>query len=266
MIVVTMTSYPKRINNCCRVLKTILDQSVKADRIYFNLAEVEFPKKEKDLPADLVKLIKENKSIILKWVKGENTKSMKKVFPILEEPGLTDDTIIMHTDDDLLLPKDLIKSRLEDLTRNHFDCPISGFVLKDNRLSGAVVGPTTMYTKAMLKNWQKFLTKDVIHTYHDDRTYKWIFWLNGYEVISCSQYCIGWDAKRIHIEHIADNNGLTANNGYTKAKQFDDLATKIVSKWVKFENINQIKGYLKTGKLAKYTEERATYMSGYWGL
>ena len=44
-----------------------------------------------DLPYDLVKLCMSNQRVKLNWVTGENTKSMKKVYPILQY--LNDDDI-----------------------------------------------------------------------------------------------------------------------------------------------------------------------------
>jgi hypothetical protein len=53
-VVVTMTSWTKRIGNCRQVVEAILKNTVKPDAVYLNLAVVEFPNKEADLPKDLV--------------------------------------------------------------------------------------------------------------------------------------------------------------------------------------------------------------------
>ena len=53
-VVVTMTSWPKRIGNCHWVVKSILNNTVKPDAVYLNLSVAEFPNKDADLPKDLV--------------------------------------------------------------------------------------------------------------------------------------------------------------------------------------------------------------------
>ena len=106
---IALTSYPKRINNCVRVINSVLDNTVKPDRIYLTLSHKEFPDWEQSLPNDLYRLIMTSNKVILNWVE-ENTKSMKKVFPIL--PYLEDEDIIIDIDDDMLLPNDFIESRM----------------------------------------------------------------------------------------------------------------------------------------------------------
>ena len=63
-----------------------------------------------DLPFDLVKLCMSNQRVKINWVTGENTKSMKKVYPILQY--LNDDDIIIICDDDLDIPNNFIQVRV----------------------------------------------------------------------------------------------------------------------------------------------------------
>ena len=53
-VVVTMTSWTKRIGNCAQVIKTVLNNTMKPDAVYLNLSVVEFPNRESNLPKDLV--------------------------------------------------------------------------------------------------------------------------------------------------------------------------------------------------------------------
>lgn len=80
---ICMTSYPKRISNCTKVIQSVLDNTVLPDRIYLTLSHLEFPNWEKDIPEDLYKLIMTSDRVILNWVEN-NTKSFKKVFPVLQ--------------------------------------------------------------------------------------------------------------------------------------------------------------------------------------
>lgn len=68
MIIVSMTSWQKRIKNVSKVIFSLLNQSVKPDSIELNLSIEEFPNKEKDLPEDLQNII-ENKLCNVNWVK-----------------------------------------------------------------------------------------------------------------------------------------------------------------------------------------------------
>ena len=119
---ICMTSYPKRIGNCAKVINSVLESTVLPDRIYLTLAHEEFPNWEKDLPQDLYKLTMTSNRVILNWVE-ENTKSMKKVFPVLQY--LEDDDIIIPIDDDMLLPSDFIESRMRDFEANGRKSPIT---------------------------------------------------------------------------------------------------------------------------------------------
>ena len=90
--------------------------------MFLNLSIQEFPNLNADLPHDLVKLCMSNNSVKINWVTGSNTKTMRKVFPILQY--LNDDDIIIYIDDDILYPSDYIKSRIEDFRK--FNSPITG--------------------------------------------------------------------------------------------------------------------------------------------
>lgn len=115
-VVVTMTSWTKRIGNCVPVIRALLNNTVKPDIVFLNLSEEEFPNKEANLPLDLVKLSRVEPTFQINWVSGPNTKTMKKVFPIL--PLIEDDDIVIYMDDDFLLPREFVKSRVDDFI-NH---------------------------------------------------------------------------------------------------------------------------------------------------
>ena len=93
MIVVTMTSWIKRIDSVKKVVESIMGNTVKPDKVYLNLSRYEFDSNGVQLPTDLVDYFNSDDRLIINWVDGENIKSMKKVFPILEY--LDDDDIII---------------------------------------------------------------------------------------------------------------------------------------------------------------------------
>lgn len=85
---------------------------MKPDIVFLNLSLEEFPNRLKDLPRDLVELSLKNPIVKIHWVPGPNTKSMKKVFPILKY--LDDNDMIITCDDDMDIPNNFVKVRVEE--------------------------------------------------------------------------------------------------------------------------------------------------------
>jgi len=68
-IIVSMTSYPKRINNVAKSIYYILNEQTRTpDEIHLWLCEEEFPNKEYDLPQDLVYIKNNSSKVFLHWV------------------------------------------------------------------------------------------------------------------------------------------------------------------------------------------------------
>ena len=139
MIVVCMTSWVKRIKNVKVVVESIMKNTLQPDRLYLSLSTEEFPNREIDLPKDLVNYFNSDGRLIINWVEGENTKCMKKVFPVLQY--LEDYDIIIPMDDDIMYPLDYIERRVEEY-KTHYQ-PISGinnknksYIYKRNKMFG----------------------------------------------------------------------------------------------------------------------------------
>lgn len=112
-LIVSLTSYSKRIGNIPVVLETIFQQTVLPDFVVLNLAEGE------RIPEDVQHYI-ETHPIEILW--GPDTKVYKKLLPTLRK--YPDDCVI-SIDDDFLYPKGMI----EDFMTTHHkypNCPISG--------------------------------------------------------------------------------------------------------------------------------------------
>lgn len=239
-----MTSWSKRINNVKPVLERIINGTKLPDVVYLNLSVQEFENLESDLPEDLVNFVKDNSIIKINWVHGENTKSMKKIFPILKY--LEDDDIIMCIDDDMLLPYDILESRLNDFYKYDGKFGIAGFkTLALNFFNLFNVGTTSVYSKKMLNNWEKFVDDDVIKTYHDDRTYLYIMWLNGF----LNKPCSGIDGLYLLNKcGFQPNDGMFSNNMFFNDKKYDKY---IVPKLKKLtgKDVLQSFGYFKKNRV-----------------
>ena len=183
-----MTSWTQRITYVKQVVESIMNNTVQPDKVYLNLSKTEF--EGINLPQDLVDYFNSDERLIINWVSGPNTKTMKKIFPILAY--LKDDDIIIDADDDILFPKDLIESRLNDFERNGRKYCISSNTHTSVGFGGKmkVVSAMSLFQKKMFNHWQEFVTQAIIDTNNDDRTYLHLIWLNGYLNKGCEKWNI----------------------------------------------------------------------------
>ena len=114
-VIVSLTSYPARINYVHLAIKSLFAQTYKPDRIILWLAEEQF--ETKDLPEELLKLQK--CGLEIEWI--HDIYGHKKYFyPILNQ---TDREVVITFDDDIIFPKKAIE-RLMRLHRNFPNCLI----------------------------------------------------------------------------------------------------------------------------------------------
>ena len=133
------------------------------DRLYLSLSVEEFPNRESDLPKYLVDYFNSDDRLIINWVEGENTKSMKKVFPILE--FLDDDDIIINIDDDALLPKVFIENRYNDFKIKNTpitSCNNPKYHIIDRTLEIWSCGAGSLFQKKMLNGYEEFINDTLI--------------------------------------------------------------------------------------------------------
>ena len=94
-IIISLTSYPARIGTVNQTVESLLNQTMKADKVILWLAPEQFPNKEADLPQQLLDL--RNKGLTIDWY--HDIKSYKKLIPTLKKYP---DALIVTADDDLL--------------------------------------------------------------------------------------------------------------------------------------------------------------------
>lgn len=112
-IVVSLTSFPPRIDKVHLCINSLLRQNLSADRVILWLAESQFPDKNK-LPKKLLELEREGLQIRF----CNDIKSYKKVFYTAQE---YQDSIIITADDDTLYPENWI-SGLINTYMQYPDC------------------------------------------------------------------------------------------------------------------------------------------------
>jgi len=102
--IVSLTSFPGRINDIWITVETILRQSVKPDKIILWLAEEQFP--DRKLPEILNRQI--DRGLTVNY--GKDLRSHKKYYySLLNYPKAK----IITLDDDVYYPKDVIKNLIE---------------------------------------------------------------------------------------------------------------------------------------------------------
>jgi hypothetical protein len=108
-IIVSLTTYNKRIYDVYLVIETLLNQTYKPNKIILWLAEDEF--NEHTIPL----LLKRQQTRGLEIGYCKDLKSYKKLIPTLEKYP---DHIIVTADDDVLYPFDLIENLYKEYVKN----------------------------------------------------------------------------------------------------------------------------------------------------
>ena len=103
-LLVSLTSYPARMNTIHLCLDSLYKQSLKADKILLWLAKEQFPQKEVDLPSRLTEDVKAGK-LEIRWC--DDIGSHKKYFYAMQEYP---HDIIVTVDDDIIYEPDALKT------------------------------------------------------------------------------------------------------------------------------------------------------------
>ena len=118
-IIVSLTSWPKRIFNVATVINSLLNKKINPDLIELNLSILEFPNKEKNLPNDLNLLIKKNKIIEINWIQ-KNTGGFKKIIPTIQKfYGMN--YYLLSVDDDWIYTKRYIETMIYNIEKYNSD-------------------------------------------------------------------------------------------------------------------------------------------------
>lgn len=106
-LIVSLTTYPRRIGTLHKVLETVYAQTRKADEVVLWLAPSQFPGREADLPGELTQLVEAGK-LTIRWC--ADLKPHKKYFYALQE---YDNDLVVTVDDDLLYSETMLQSLYE---------------------------------------------------------------------------------------------------------------------------------------------------------
>lgn len=156
-IIVTMTSWTKRIKNVERTIATILDNSVLPEKIIVNLSTSEFPNKEASLPTELVLLAKKNPIIEFHWLK-HNTTVWKKIIPTIVRFKKAN---VICIDDDRLYPKDFIATFKAAADKNPSG-PVTGANISFLKGYKQHCGHATLDKYVFYRDGLQFITSEVM--------------------------------------------------------------------------------------------------------
>lgn len=127
-VIVSLTSYPKRIKSVHRVVEQLLCQDFKPDKVVLWLGEDKFPNKENDLPRALLRL--RDFGLTIGWTK--DIRSYTKLIPALKAYP---EDIVVTVDDDTLYRADMLgrlfASYLKDPKAVH--CHVSNMIAVDKQ-------------------------------------------------------------------------------------------------------------------------------------
>ena len=176
-VVITMTSWKKRINDVSKTIYSLLRNTYKPRSIELNLAEEEFPLKEKELPEDLL-LLKNDGLVNINWC-YRNVKTFKKVLPTVLKYYDEKDLLIMSADDDVEYQPDIIEKFVE-LHKKNPDAFIA-FRNQQGEFRGqpCTNGGATLYKVSFFSDIFFKIPECVIQTNEDDWWYSYCFWKTG---------------------------------------------------------------------------------------
>lgn len=175
-IVVTITSWPKRIKNLHYIIQCIMQNTLQPDVININLSIEEFPNKEKDLPIELQDDIKQNNKIQINWLL-HNTKVWKKLIPtIYKYPN----DVIIAIDDDFVYPNNLIETLYNDYVKYNKKYPISGNRYQINNVQYHC-GCASLVKKEFIEPYFYTLNNEIYNSGSSDVFYTYCAKLNGIE-------------------------------------------------------------------------------------
>ena len=116
-VVISLTSYPKRIFSAVWSIDSLLKQKYDDYEVILWLSEEQFPEKEKDLPSELLVFKKNEERFSIRWVQGDLKPHKKYFYAITEYPTCP----IIIVDDDVIYEENLV-SKLMLSYRQFPDC------------------------------------------------------------------------------------------------------------------------------------------------
>lgn len=175
-LIVSITSWTKRINNVVPVLETIITQTIQPNKIIINLCTDDFPGMENDLPQELLDFVNEHHEVEIYWFL-ENYKAWKKHLHTLDIAD--DNDLIVCIDDDHLYPSDWIEKLYVSYCYYGKKYPVTSNKIMLVHNFWSFNGSGTLYKKSDWGNYKKYLTHDILFDCAEDIFINIIFAANN---------------------------------------------------------------------------------------
>ena len=226
-MIITMTTWQKRIQNIPDVLSSILNGTVKPDKIVLNLSIINFPLKEDSFPINVKDYLDKHKDIIeINWLKYD-TKVWKKSVPTLYK--YPNDCIIC-IDDDFIYPNDFLETFIKAHKENPYT-PISGVNIKIFENSIQHCGCASLDKLGFFKNLLDKMPTDIFDNGDEDTFFTWCYKQMNNQMIFCG--------KKYHTNMKAISNSILTS--YSKTEKISTSKTWKLCKDYKEENNNIIR-------------------------
>lgn len=146
-LIVTLTSFPGRIDTISDTLVSLLSQSLLPEKTVLWLGEEQFPNRENDVPKNILQLQKFGLEV--RWCK--DLKSYKKMIPAMT---VFPDKLLVTADDDIFYPKNWLKNLYESYVQD----PESIYCHRVHKIMLNSSGDPKLY-----QDWQKCIIKGDEH-------------------------------------------------------------------------------------------------------
>lgn len=207
-VIVSMTSYPKRLKNIPFIIDTILKQTIKPYKIVINLSEEEYPEKCNSLPIEINDYIIKN-NIEVNFISGKNTKVWKKIIPTMMKYK---NSLILPIDDDYLYPQNMIEDFLNIYNSDQYN-PVSGNRCDVDGLH-AHCGSSSLVKYEFFKGYIENVSDELIENCPaSDIFYTYVANLNGYK------YNRTKNMYFLNLKQIRDDKGYSEENELMKKRK-----------------------------------------------
>jgi hypothetical protein len=234
--IVSLTSFPARIDNIWITIETILRQSFKPDAIVLWLAESQFP--NKDLPKSLLELVE--RGLTIEFCEGDLRSHKKYIYAFDRNP----EDFIITLDDDLYYDKDLLRNLVE--LKNQFPKAIAtnrahkilfkeGRVLPYRKWQHNVIDNVPSYSLVQTGGFGTIYKRDDLYldfnnpklikdlAFHaDDLWLKMMTYLKGKQIVTNAKYNKDpITVKNSQMEKLVNINVIDGGNDKQLKKIFD---------------------------------------------
>ena len=196
-LVITLSSWNKRIGNCYKVISDMLYNTFTPDEIVLNLAKPDFGvpiDKNPDLyelvqngvfPKDLYELIKDNSIIRVNWYDDAGYRSWKKYIYVSQH--YKPDDVIIAIDDDVLYKETFIETMVKSYYEYGRKHPISS--IRSFCQGGiGICGYAFLFTPKFITFGPELYSKDILYKFPEDNHILNVVNFNGYPVMPVIGY------------------------------------------------------------------------------